>query len=143
MNVVSTSPRAIQTSAWPRVLVVILGIAFAVAGLTAVASKRRIRCNCIGQIGSSNLGWRQVQLLPAWLALAAVAQAQPPRWSSGEGALIVCCILSALVLWQMARERRLWRELQGDRMAVVLPCDPKSTATLVEAGTEVAMEVGR
>jgi len=134
---VATALLVLPMASVPRLAVGILGGGFAGAGLRALIAKRRIACNCLGRIGSATLGWRQLQLLPAWFALPAVAQAYPPTWSWRQGLIMLAGILAALLLWQLRTERHIWKEVQGDRLAVVFPCNSKSTATLVAVGSEV------
>jgi hypothetical protein len=134
---VATALLVFPTAGAPRFAVGALGTGFAAAGLRAMIAKQRIPCNCLGHIGSGNLGWRQLQLLPAWLALPAVGQADPPAWGWRQGLIILVGILAALVVLQLRTEWRIWIDVQGDRLAVIFPCNPKSKATLVAVGSEV------
>jgi hypothetical protein len=104
---------------WPRALVAALAISFSAAGLVAVATRRRISCNCFGSVGSTRLGWRQVFLMPVWLGLAAIAQWQHPIWSLQQALLILASLLLALVAIHLPRELRILRTLQGDRLAIL------------------------
>jgi len=108
----------IPASAWPRLLVCLLALAFAGAGLTAIARKRSIACSCLGAVGSHKLGWRQVALLPAWLAVAGLAQARPPAWTLQEGELLLGFLLLSLIATQIYREVPLWRGLHADRITI-------------------------
>jgi uncharacterized membrane protein len=139
--VTGTALFALPASPWARLSVIILSVAFASAGAVALLSHRQIRCNCFGEIGKGVLGWPQIRLLPGLFVLATTAQVHHPQWTATQGFQIVAGIVSLLVLWQMRQERRLWTELQGDRMAVILPCNQKSTATLMPAKEDVDREV--
>jgi len=103
---------------WPRVLVVALAVAFAVAGLWAVLTRRQVPCNCFGNLRREILGWRQVALLPCWLALAAAAQSHPPAWGARQGLFGLAVLLAGLACARLPQELRLWRGLRGDRLAI-------------------------
>jgi hypothetical protein len=136
-----TSLLAFADNVLPRFVGVSLAASFAIAGGSAGLSGRRIRCNCLGALGKSYLGWHQVFQFPGFLLLIITAQIAPPKWSVTSGLLILAVVFAGLILWQLRRERSLWKELQGDRMQVVLPCSPKSSAVLVSVGSEVPKEV--
>ncbi|MFI6496712.1 MauE/DoxX family redox-associated membrane protein [Nonomuraea typhae] len=51
-------------------LLVILGLAFAGAGVLAKARRTTVTCACFGQARSSRLGIRQLVYLPGWLGAA-------------------------------------------------------------------------
>lgn len=53
----------------PAGLFVVLGVAFAAAGLRAIGSRTAIPCACFG-VSEHRLGWRQVAALPLWLLAA-------------------------------------------------------------------------
>jgi hypothetical protein len=106
------------SSIWPRALVGLLAAGFAIAGLMAVGSKRRIACACFGNLGRGLLGWRQVLLLPLWLGLAGLAQWQPPGWTMQEGLVIFAFALLALVVPRLPRHLRMVRRLREDRVAL-------------------------
>jgi hypothetical protein len=103
---------------WPRVLVVALAVAFAAAGLRAVLTQQHIACNCFGNLRREILGWRQVALLPCWLALTATAQAHPPAWGPRQGLLGLAVLLAGLACARLPRELRLWHRLRGNRLAI-------------------------
>lgn len=105
---------------WPRVLVALLALSFAGAGIRALGFEEKIRCGCFGG-GGAALGWRQVLYLPLWLSLAAVAQYAPPSWSADEGLAGLAALLLVLAAWKLLAEVRLWRVLRGDRMATPEP----------------------
>lgn len=104
---------------WPRLGVAGLGIAFAAAGLLSLRLGRPVACSCFGATGGGTLGWRQVAMLPGWLAVAAVLQLWPPSWSAEEGiqyAAFLVVLLAAVRGFQVARA---WRAAAGDRIAMV------------------------
>jgi hypothetical protein len=105
-------------ASWPRALVVALAGGFALAGLKALSVREPIGCSCFGNMKQGLLGWRQVALLPGWLALAAVAQARPPTWEPGQGLVGLAALVLALGFWQVAREWPRYRELRADRLAI-------------------------
>ncbi len=55
------------------VIVVALGLSFAVAALIAQIHGDSVRCSCLGRKSQSDLGWRQYALLPVWSAVGWVA----------------------------------------------------------------------
>lgn len=104
--------------AWPRVLVVALAVAFAAAGVKALLTKQQISCSCFGPMRPGLLGWRQIVLLPCWIALAVLASLGPPDWSISEGLLGLATVLSGLTLCRIPAQLHLWRELRADRVAL-------------------------
>jgi hypothetical protein len=104
--------------AWPRALVGLLALAFALAGARALATRQRIDCNCFGGERGELLGWRQVLLLPGWLVLAAAAQRYPPGWSPRQGLLAMSAVVVGLACWRAPEELRLLRRLGDDRRAI-------------------------
>ncbi|MFI6323374.1 MauE/DoxX family redox-associated membrane protein [Nonomuraea sp. NPDC050556] len=105
---------------WPRVLIALLALCFAGAGIRALGVKEKIRCGCFGG-GRAVLGWRQVMYLPLWLGLAALAEYASPAWSVDEGLAGLAGLLLVLVAWKLLAEVRLWRVLRGDRLVIPEP----------------------
>ena len=103
---------------WPRALVVMLAVAFALAGLKALVAKERIDCNCFGNVREALLGWRQIVLLPCWLLLAAMAHLRSPTWNPGRGLLGLTTFVLVLAYWQVLALAPGWRTLRGDRIAL-------------------------
>lgn len=103
---------------WPRVLGVALATGFAVAGLWAVLTRRQVPCSCFGNLRREALGWRQVALLPCWLALVAAAQWRPPAWGARQGLLGLAALLAVFVCGRLPQQLRLWRQLRSDRLAI-------------------------
>lgn len=103
---------------WPRVVVTALAATFAGAGITALLTKRQISCSCFGTMRPGRLGWRQIALLPCWLALVVVASLNPPDWSRGEGLLGLAAVSSGLVCCRIPVQLRLWCQLRRDRTAL-------------------------
>ncbi|MFI6458342.1 MauE/DoxX family redox-associated membrane protein, partial [Streptosporangium amethystogenes] len=110
---------------WPRVLIALLALAFAGAGIRALGSGEKIKCGCFGNSGAV-LGWRQLLYLPLWLALAALAQAGPPAWTGEEGLLGLAVALLVLVAWKLRAELRLLRPLREDRMVISPSIHPEA-----------------
>lgn len=105
-------------SPWPPVLVMALAAGFAAAGATTLVTRRRVACRCFGNVGRGLLGWRQLALLPLWLALAALALWRPPGWSGQQGVAVLGTVLIGLVAVQVPAVLRPLRRLQADRLAV-------------------------
>jgi hypothetical protein len=109
----------LPAQSWPRVLTLGLVAGFAGAGALAMARRERITCHCLGGLGrGAVLGRRQLTLLPAWLALVAVAQWRPPTWDRETGLLVVAAVLLALAALQVPRERRLRTPVAHARVAL-------------------------
>lgn len=102
----------------PRGLVVVLASAFALAGLFAVRTGRRVNCHCFGGTANRLLGWRQVWQWPLWVGLAAIAHWRPADWAWRDGVAILAFVLVALTLMRLPGQLRLMRRLQGDRIAL-------------------------
>jgi hypothetical protein len=103
---------------WPDVGVATLGFVFAAAGLLAVRSGRSIECACLGATGHSRPGWRQVYLLPAWLAVAVLLHALAPRWDWQLGLQYLASLLVLLTGIRAVPVIRGWRQATGDRRAI-------------------------
>src|SRR6266540_509088 len=91
---------------------------FAVAGLWAVLTRRQVPCSCFGNLRREALGWRQVALLPCWLALVAAAQWRPPAWGARQGLLGLAALLAVFACGRLPQQLRLWRQLRSDRLAI-------------------------
>lgn len=117
---------AVAPSAWwPRVLIVLLALAFAGAGIRALSRGEKIKCGCFGNSGAV-LGWRQVLYLPLWSALAVLAEASPPTWTGQEGLLGLAVALLAMVAWKLRAELRVLRPLREDRLVLPDPTQPEA-----------------
>jgi hypothetical protein len=104
---------------WPRLLVLALASAFALAGLVAGRSGLRVPCNCFGSLGASKaLGWRQVVAFPVWLAGLGAVQASPPTWSAESGLAVLGMIALGVALATLARVYGTWARMRGDRVAI-------------------------
>lgn len=86
----ATAPASPGTQA----LVAGLGLAFAGAGLWALAAGRQVACACLGPGGS--LGWHQLAALPLWAAAAVVPGALGSPLAGRHGATALAAL--ALVL---------------------------------------------
>jgi uncharacterized membrane protein YphA (DoxX/SURF4 family) len=92
-------------------LVAVLAIAFAGAGLKAMASGQSISCACFGGQKPSRLGHRQVAALPLWaLAVAAVGMWQPSHldhiWQVATLAIVVVLAPQLVMLRRAAASAR-------------------------------------
>src|SRR5204863_99886 len=47
-------------------LIILLASSFAISGIAALATGRRLPCPCFGEASHGYLGWRQVLALPLW-----------------------------------------------------------------------------
>ena len=109
----------LPASAWPRAAVAGLAVAFAVAGVKAMRTERRIACHCFGNLGRGLLGRRQLALLPVWAVLLLIAQWRPPTWTPVSGLVVLTCLLAALTFAQLPV--RIWRYLREERLAIREP----------------------
>ncbi|GAA1660616.1 hypothetical protein GCM10009765_07630 [Fodinicola feengrottensis] len=103
---------------WPRVALAALGIIFAAAGGLALRLGRPVACSCLGATGGGTLGWRQVALLPGWLAAAALLQWQPVAWTWQDGVQYLAAVVVVLGAVRGAAVVRAWRSAAGDRTAI-------------------------
>jgi hypothetical protein len=83
-----------------------------------VLTGRRIACACFGHVDPGVLGWRQVRLLPVWLGLLALAQWQPPDWTTDVGSAVLAFVIFGLLACRLPGGLRLVRGLHGDRIAI-------------------------
>jgi hypothetical protein len=81
------------------VLVVLLGLAFALAGLKARLTRTNVSCACLGPLSTGTLGWRQVALLPLWIASAVAIVVLPTLGGfAGVLAFIGLVLVAGLVV---------------------------------------------
>ncbi|GAA1682298.1 MauE/DoxX family redox-associated membrane protein [Fodinicola feengrottensis] len=106
------------TSAWPRLVALLLGLGFAGAGVRALQANEKIACSCFGGLSQSALGWRQLQLLPVWLVLAGAAQWWSPSWDPALGLLGVGVFLLIVTIVRLARHVPGWRRLRTERLVI-------------------------
>jgi len=100
---------------WVLAGVAALATAFAAAGALALRQDEPIHCSCFAGAGG-RLGWRQLALLPAWLAAATWLHAAPvaPAASAAARFAFVALALASLraaVVWRARGEAR------GDRLS--------------------------
>lgn len=104
-------------SVWPRAGAAVLACLFAIAGLRAVTSGLRLRCECFGS-GGGALGWHQVLALPAWLGLLAVAQMAGLSWERDTGLAVLASMLYAGFIFRFVRGLPRLRDVHADRVAL-------------------------
>lgn len=102
----------------PRLVALGLAISFALVGAFAIATSRNLPCNCIGALGSSSLGWRQLALLPIWSLLLFVAQEGSITWQPDLGLAGLGLVLLLLTVQKLMRTRFLFQSLRADRLAL-------------------------
>jgi hypothetical protein len=91
--------------------IMVLAVAFAVAGVLALRSGEPLRCSCFGA-GGGYLGWRQVVALVPWLMGVAVLHSAIPN---ADGSLLFALVALFILA---ARSVSLVKEVvdaQGDR----------------------------
>lgn len=110
---------AVPTATWPRMLVVLFAFVFGAAGVRALLLREQVRCNCFGAggRGAGLLGRRQLALLPAWLAVAGVAQVGAPRWDADRGIAGLTLLMLAFSGLRVPAAVRARRALKNDRAA--------------------------
>lgn len=112
-----TSLALLPAEVWPRLLCALMALTFAAAGLYALATRRVVACNCFGTGGGERLGWRQVALLPVWLAVCLLAQVGEPSWPVTSGLIGLVTLLLAFGAARVLRSLGLWGALRDDRVA--------------------------
>lgn len=81
---------ALAPSAVGGLLSATFGTVFASAGMLALRSGERLKCNCFGSSRSSgDLGWRQIMALPVWLVAGAAVSFRDHSTSSALVTLAV------------------------------------------------------
>jgi uncharacterized membrane protein YphA (DoxX/SURF4 family) len=108
----------VPASFWPRLLVVVLAVLFAGAGVKALREKEKIACSCLGGLSNGVLGWQQLQLLPVWLVLAGLAQFGPPSWDAFVGLMGLTAVSFIAVAGHFRRHLPAWWKLRAERLAV-------------------------
>lgn len=103
---------------WPAAAVVLLGSAFAVAGLLSLRLRQPVACSCLGTAAEGYLGMRQVIVLPLWLAAAALLIAAPPTWSVGQGIQLLALVVVAACVLPAVKVVRAWRSDAAHRHAI-------------------------
>ncbi len=100
-----------------RAGVAALGLGFFVAGLRSLSLGGHIECRCFGSVDRSQLGWRQVGLLPAWVLSVLIApnSGQYSFLVRLEG-LLVSLVIFAVIFGIIATDKA--RRARQDRIAV-------------------------
>jgi hypothetical protein len=101
------------------ILISALACLFSAAALFATIRHLHVECACFGSSRSALLGWRQLALLPAWLAVAASVIGIPPVLIEDRLALTftALAILAGRALWSLmplfAEHRAQWIAIDG------------------------------
>lgn len=99
--------------------ILISGLAclFGAAALLAIIRHVRVECACFGSSASAPLGWRQLGLLPVWLAVAASVITIPSALPEDRPALafIALTIGTIRALWTLLP---LYVEHRAQRIAI-------------------------
>jgi hypothetical protein len=101
---------------WPYLLVVLLAVLFALAGVRALATRRAIACQCFGVSGQF-LGWRQVALLPVWIGASWIVAHRPLPWPASVGLAVLAASVGVVGAHRAWRLRNLRAVLRADRVA--------------------------
>jgi hypothetical protein len=109
----------LPSAVWPRLGLVILGAMFAVGGVLGMRADHPVACSCLGAASHGPLGWRQIELLPVWLAAAAALQwlhHPAQRWQRDLQYLAGLVVVMGAI--RAAAVVRAWRLAAGDRVAL-------------------------
>ena len=120
---------------WPRLLIVLLAMGFALAGVLGMRTGQRIECSCFGTAGNAVLGMRQLYALPFWLAAVGALEFLTPAWSRGEGLLTLAVITLGLAALRAPGLVGARRAAAADRYAVAEALHPHHSPMFV-AGRE-------
>ena len=100
--------------------VVVLALAFAVAGIIALRQDEPIRCNCFGAGGNGHLGRNQIIALLPWLAGVVLVHLGALESSSlSEGAIRLAALGLSLAVFRAVAVWRAQREARGDRLTAM------------------------
>lgn len=91
--------------------IVVLAVAFAVAGVMALRSDEPLRCSCFGA-GDGYLGWRQIAALVPWLAGIVILRFATP---STAGALLFAITALLILAARSVSLAKVFVEARGDR----------------------------
>ena len=94
--------------------VAILALTFLFAATSALHRHLVVDCACFGSQAGTPLGWRQIAVLPLWLAVAFSAVIVPPTFSALRptfllGALLIIALSALVILRPQYRENRAQR----------------------------------
>jgi hypothetical protein len=116
----------------PQLGIVVLAVAFAVAGVLALRAAQPIRCACFGLSGS-RLGRRQLYAFPAWIGAAVAIAAAPPLWTAGTGTTVLAGTVLAMAAVRAVAVERARRAAAATRHAFAESTgNPPSLFTPVE-----------
>jgi hypothetical protein len=102
---------------WPSILLASLFVLFAASAGVAMIRGLSVSCSCFGA-SSSNLGWRQIAMLPVWLLLAGLLVYARESWSSIAGSLAVLAIAMTVLLTRAFFIMHSLLDARGDRRAL-------------------------
>jgi hypothetical protein len=98
-------------STFTHAAIVMLAVAFAIAGVLALRSDEPLRCSCFGA-GGGYLGWRQIAALVPWLAGVAVLRFATP---SADGASLFTLTAFLILGARLLSLTKAYVEARGDR----------------------------
>ncbi|MFF0470498.1 MauE/DoxX family redox-associated membrane protein [Micromonospora zamorensis] len=105
-------------ASWPVAGVAFLGICFAAAGLLSLRADQPVACSCLGAATNALLGWRQVALLPVWIAAAVLVYRVPVPWSASQGLQVLALVVTASAGLHAVKVIRAWRNDSAHRKAI-------------------------
>lgn len=103
----------------PRLGVVLLATAFAVAGGLGLHAPQPVRCSCLGFTGDGRLGRRQLAAFPVWIGAVLAIAAAPPAWSAGTGTAMLAGTVLTLGAVRAAGVERARRDASAARQALL------------------------
>ncbi|ACU74551.1 hypothetical protein Caci_5693 [Catenulispora acidiphila DSM 44928] len=112
---VGTTVALVPSALLPRIGVLILAAAFAIAGVQGLRATEKIACSCLGGTGDAALGWRQIAALPVWAAAVGAVSASHPPANGSDGptrlaaAVLLMCTVRASTALRLARAARVNR----------------------------------
>lgn len=110
-SAVATVPSALL----PRVGVLVLAAAFAIAGVLGLRATEKISCSCLGGTGDTELGWRQIAALPLWAAAVAAVSVSPPPAHGDDGPARLAVVAMAMCAVRAANAVKQARAAKADR----------------------------
>ncbi len=94
-----------------------LACMFGLAGLLALVRGLHVECACFGSHGAAPLGWRQLALMPVWLAIAVSVLAVPPTLAD-ERVAVTLAVLAMVAVLAASRLMPLYLEHRVQRLAI-------------------------
>jgi uncharacterized membrane protein YphA (DoxX/SURF4 family) len=120
LEVITAVTIVILGGGWvPALLLAVLACLFCVAAVMAMARGIKVSCACLGSSRTAPLGWRQLALLPVWLAVASSAVATRTVLANDRVPILFGVLLLVAVpsLWHIgglyAEHRAQWKAIAG------------------------------